>query len=106
MSQLERINKLEDKIMNMENNINNLNNKYTNLNQSLDILLSIDDKLNILLHNNSSQNNLNNSQESMEISEFANEDGSLNNIKNPFIIESKKFEKINNKKKKIKKKHQ
>ena len=93
MSELERKNKIEVKINNMENNIKVLNKKLTILNQNIGQLSSIIDKLNILLNNKNKQISLNNSKNSMELSEFADEQGSLNNIKNPFIIESKKYKK-------------
>ena len=85
----------------MENNIKDLNKKFTNLNQNIGQLSSIDDKLNILLNIKNKQISLNNSKNSMELSEFADEQGSLNNIKNPFIIEikntKKKFQDIEKK---------
>ena len=95
MSELERTNKIEDKIKNTENNIKDLNKKFTILNQNIGQLSSIDVKLNILLNKKNKQISLNNSKNSMELSEFADEQGSLNNIKNPFIIKNKKYEKKN-----------
>ena len=61
MLELERINKIEDKIKNLENNIKVLNKKFTILNQNIGQLSSIDDKSNILLNNKNKQISINNS---------------------------------------------
>ena len=97
MNQQDRLNNIENKtnllfneINMIKNNYNMINTELTKVKNDLNDLKQIGPKLDIIIENFEKHN-----PENCIKNQFGDKNGKLNNNKNPFIIEAKKFERAN-----------